>query len=98
MSMEYRERDRDRDRDRDQEGRGKRKTFFRKKACRFCSEKEHQVDYKNPRMLSHFLTERGKIIPRRISGICALHQRALTTAVKQARVMALLPFTSTQRP
>ncbi len=96
---EYRDRDRrDRDRDRDDDGRGKRKTFFRKKACRFCSDKEVSADYKNPKMLSHFLTERGKIIPRRISGICALHQRALTTAVKQSRTMALLPFTSTQRP
>ncbi len=97
MAGEYRERSRDRD-DRDQDGRGKRKTFFRRKACRFCSDKEVKADYKNPKLLSHFLTERGKIIPRRISGICALHQRALTTAVKQARVMALLPFSSTQRP
>ncbi len=100
MSYEMnRDRDsRDRDRgDRDQD-RGKRKTFFRKKACRFCSDKDVKADYKNPRLLSHFLTERGKIIPRRISGICALHQRSLTTAVKQSRVMALLPFTSTQRP
>ncbi len=88
---------RDRDRDRDQDGRGKRKVFFRKKACRFCSDKEFKADYKNPKLLSHFLTERSKIIPRRISGLCALHQRVLTTAVKQARVMALLPFTSTQR-
>lgn len=96
--MSYENRDRDRG-DRDQDGgRGKRKTFFRRKACRFCSDKEVVADYKNPRLLSHFLTERGKIIPRRISGICALHQRTLTTAVKQSRVMALLPFTSTQRP
>ncbi len=101
MSMDYNREDgregRDRG-DRDRGDRGKRKTFFRRKACRFCSDKECQADYKNPRLLSHFLTERGKIIPRRISGICAIHQRVLTTAVKQARVMALLPFTSTQRP
>lgn len=88
---------REKDKDRDQDGRGKRKVFFRKKNCRFCSDKEVRADYKNPKMLSHFLTERGKIIPRRISGLCSLHQRALTTAVKQARTMALLPFTSTQR-
>jgi small subunit ribosomal protein S18 len=95
----YRDRDRDRDRDRggDERGGMKRRTFTRRKACRFCTDKEVKVDFKNPRLLSYFVTERGRIIPRRISGTCALHQRDLTTAVKQARIMALLPFTSTQR-
>ncbi|MFO1518372.1 MAG: 30S ribosomal protein S18 [bacterium] len=90
-------RDRDYDRDRDDDRGYKRRSFGRRKACRFCTDKEVKVDYKNPKLLSYFVSERGKIIPRRISGTCALHQRDLTTAVKQARVMALLPFTSTQR-
>jgi len=92
-----RHRDRDRDRDRDDRGGMKRRSFGRRKACRFCTDKEVKADFKNPRLLSYFITERGRIIPRRISGTCALHQRDLTTAVKQARIMALLPFASTQR-
>ncbi|MBL7684555.1 MAG: 30S ribosomal protein S18 [Deltaproteobacteria bacterium] len=75
----------------------RKRSFTRRRACRFCTDSEFKMDYKNPKLLSLFVTERGKIIPRRISGNCALHQRHLTTSVKQARVMALLPFTSTQR-
>ncbi len=73
-----------------------RRRFQRKKFCRFCANKELIVDYKNVATLRHFITERGKIIPRRISGTCAKHQRALTRELKKARLMALIPFTTTQ--
>lgn len=73
-----------------------RRRFQRKKFCRFCANKELIVDYKNIATLRHFITERGKIIPRRISGTCAKHQRALTRELKKARLMALIPFTTTQ--
>ncbi|MFQ5456506.1 MAG: 30S ribosomal protein S18 [Nitrospirota bacterium] len=66
--------------------------FARKKACKFCSEKTEYVDYKDIQILKNFLTDRGKIIPRRISGNCASHQRGLAIAVKRARSVALLPF------
>ena len=66
----------------------------RVKVCRFCEEKTMVIDYKNERLLQRFITERGKIIPRRMSGTCARHQRALTRAIKQARQIALLPFAS----
>jgi small subunit ribosomal protein S18 len=64
----------------------------RRKVCRFCAEKTLPIDYKEVRILSNFVTERGKIIPSRITGTCASHQRALTTAIKRARTTALLPF------
>ena len=64
----------------------------RRKVCRFCAEKTLPIDYKEVRILSNFVTERGKIIPSRITGTCASHQRALTTAIKRARTSALLPF------
>ena len=72
----------------------KRRPFLRRKICRFCADKKLEIDYKNPRILRFFVTERGKIIPRRISGNCAKHQRHITTAVKRARNIALLPFTT----
>ncbi len=65
----------------------------RKKVCTFCAEKIATVDYKEASRLKRYITERGKMLPRRISGNCAKHQRQLTTAVKRARIMALLPFT-----
>ncbi len=65
----------------------------RKKVCTFCAEKITRVDYKEASRLKRYITERGKLLPRRISGNCAKHQRQLTTAVKRARIMALLPFT-----
>ena len=68
------------------------KFFQRRKNCRFCSEKIEYLDYKNVMILRNFLTDRGKIIPRRISGNCAGHQRQLTTAIKRARNIALLAF------
>ena len=66
----------------------------RVKVCRFCEDKALVVDYKDERMLRRFITERGKIIPRRMSGTCARHQRRLNTAIKRARHIALLPYTS----
>ncbi|MCZ6568656.1 MAG: 30S ribosomal protein S18 [Deltaproteobacteria bacterium] len=71
-----------------------RKTFLRQKVCRFCADKEMSIDYKDARTLRIFVTERHKIIPRRISGNCARHQRGLTVAIKRARQLALMPFTS----
>src|SRR5512137_3015809 len=72
----------------------KKKPFIRRKVCRFCADKKLDIDYKNPRVLRYFITERGKIIPRRISGNCAKHQREVTAAVKRARNIAILPFTT----
>lgn len=67
----------------------------RRKVCRFCADKDSRIDYKDSRGLGHFLTERGKIIPSRITGTCARHQRQLTAAIKRARTVALLPYTVT---
>jgi small subunit ribosomal protein S18 len=72
----------------------KRKPYHRRKVCRFCADHMEHIDYKDIRTLRNFVTERGKIIPRRISGNCAKHQRLLTTAVKRARFMALMPYTA----
>jgi small subunit ribosomal protein S18 len=66
----------------------------RRKVCRFCADKDSIIDYKDTRALSGFVTERGKVVPSRITGNCAKHQRQLTTAVKRARAVALLPFTT----
>jgi len=89
--------DRDRERgDRDERGGeegGGRRGFGRRKVCRFCADKNLKVDYKDQGQLKYFLTERGKIIPRRISGNCAKHQREVATAVKRARMLAILPYT-----
>ena len=65
----------------------------KRKTCRFCENKVDQIDYKDERLLRKFITDRGKVVPRRISGNCAWHQRRLTVAVKRARHLALLPFT-----
>lgn len=70
----------------------KKKTFYRKKVCRFCENKIEVIDYKDTKLLRNFVTERGKIIPRRISGTCAPHQRRLTVSIKRARNIAFLPF------
>lgn len=80
-------------RGRSDEGNPFRRRGGRRKVCRFCAEKTLQIDYKDVRVLSNFVTERGKIIPSRITGNCASHQRRLTTAIKRARATALLPFT-----
>jgi small subunit ribosomal protein S18 len=70
----------------------KKQYFRRKKVCRFCVEKIDDINYKDMKMLHAFVAERGKIVPRRISGVCAPHQRRLTDAIKKARNIALLPF------
>jgi small subunit ribosomal protein S18 len=75
----------------------KRRPFPRTKVCRFCADSSIVMDYKEPNILRGFVTERGKIIPRRISGNCAKHQRRLTMAIKRARNIALLPFTVPRR-
>ncbi|MCL6506169.1 MAG: 30S ribosomal protein S18 [Bryobacteraceae bacterium] len=73
-----------------------RKQYFRrKKVCRFCVERIDDIDYKDVKLLSAFLSERGKIVPRRVSGVCSPHQRRLSEAIKQARNIALLPFAAT---
>jgi len=75
------------------EGGGRGRGFGRRKVCRFCADKTLKVDYKDQGQLKYFLTERGKIIPRRISGNCALHQRQVATAIKRARMLAIVPYT-----
>ncbi len=70
----------------------KKQYFRRKKVCRFCVEKIDDINYKDTRLLNAFISERGKIVPRRISGVCAPHQRRLSEAIKQARSIALIPF------
>ena len=73
---------------------GGRKLFTRQKVCRFCADSEMSIDYKDTKVLRIFVTERHKIIPRRISGNCAKHQRSLTVAIKRSRQIALMPFTT----
>lgn len=74
---------------------GKGRFYQRRKICRFCVDGDLEINYKNPKALRQFITERGKIIPRRITGTCAKHQRQLTIAIKQSRQIALLPFVGT---
>jgi small subunit ribosomal protein S18 len=73
-------------------GPGGRKFFRRKKVCKFCAEKIDAIPYRDTRLLQQFVAERGKIVPRRLTGVCTTHQRRLTRAIKQARNIALLPF------
>ena len=73
-------------------GPGGRKFFRRKKVCKFCVEKIDDINYKEVRLLQQFVAERGKIVPRRLTGVCTPHQRRLTAAIKRARNIALLPF------
>jgi len=73
-------------------GPGGRKYFRRKKVCKFCVEKIEAINYKDIRLLAQFVAESGKIVPRRLTGVCTPHQRRLSTAIKQARNIALLPF------
>lgn len=70
------------------------KRVYRKKVCKFCGEKINAIDYKDAMRLFKFITERGKIIPSRISGNCAKHQRMLARAIKRARLAAFIPYTS----
>jgi small subunit ribosomal protein S18 len=77
------------------ESRGfRRRSIGRRKVCRFCADKAVLIDYKDPRVLGNFLSERGKIIPSRVTGNCGRHQRQLTLAIKRARTVALLPYTA----
>jgi small subunit ribosomal protein S18 len=71
---------------------GRGKFFRRKKVCKFCTEKIDSIPYRDVRLLQGFVAERGKIVPRRLTGVCTTHQRRLTRAIKQARNIALLPF------
>ena len=73
---------------------GGRKFFRRKKVCKFCTEKIDNINYKDVRLLGQFVAESGKIVPRRLTGVCTPHQRRLSEAIKQARNIALLPFAS----
>ncbi len=70
----------------------RKRIFSRRRVCRFCTDKELVIDYKDPKTLRNFVTERGKIIPKRIYGTCARHQRQLTEAIKRARQLALMPY------
>jgi small subunit ribosomal protein S18 len=71
---------------------GARGRFRRRKVCRFCADKVDLIDFKDVRLLQNFIPERGKVLPRRISGVCATHQRMLAEAIKRARNIALLPY------
>jgi small subunit ribosomal protein S18 len=73
-------------------GPGGRKFFRRKKVCKFCVEKIDAIPYRDVRLLQGFVAESGKIVPRRLTGVCTTHQRRVTRAIKQARNIALLPF------
>ena len=66
----------------------------RKKVCQFCADKTETIDYKDVDKLKKYVTERGKILPKRITGTCAIHQREVTRAIKRARIVALLPYTA----
>ena len=92
-------RSKDKDKDKkDKDGKGGRRGgggfFRRRRVCKFCVDKIDYINYKDVKLLAGFIPERGKIQPRRISGVCALHQRALQTAIKRARQIALVPYTT----
>jgi small subunit ribosomal protein S18 len=76
----------------DKAGGPRRGMFRRRKVCKFCTDKVDYIDYKDVRLLAPFVPERAKILPRRISGVCAMHQRKLQTAIKRARQLALVPY------
>lgn len=82
------------DKDGDDRGGKRGGGFYRKKICRFCSDQDFMLDYKDVRMMQSFVSEHGKIVPRRISGNCATHQRKLTSAIKRARNLALVGYVS----
>jgi small subunit ribosomal protein S18 len=66
----------------------------RRKVCQFCADKTENIDYKDVEKLKKYVTDRGKILPKRVTGTCAIHQREVTTAIKRARIVALLPYTA----
>ena len=69
-----------------------RNTRFKRKVCRFCHDKNAVIDYKDVRLMEQFITDRGKILPRRVTGTCAKHQRGVAQAIKRSRILALIPF------
>jgi len=73
-------------------GQFQRNTRFKRKVCKFCYDKNLPMDYKNTKLLEQFITDRGKILPRRVTGTCAKHQRGIAAAIKRARIIALIPF------
>ena len=75
-----------------QQGQQRRPMFRRRKVCKFCADKIDDINYKDVKLIGPFVPERGKILPRRISGTCAMHQRKLQTAIKRARQIALIPY------
>ncbi|MFB3923520.1 MAG: 30S ribosomal protein S18 [Terriglobia bacterium] len=78
-------------------GPGGRKQYFRRrKVCKFCTEKIDVIDFKDAKLVGQFVSERGKILPRRLTGTCSMHQHAVTVAIKRARNIALLPFTGSR--
>ncbi|MSP62295.1 MAG: 30S ribosomal protein S18 [Myxococcales bacterium] len=79
----------------DAKGGARKRGFSRRKVCRFCADKNVPIDYKDPQTMKYFITDRGKVIPRRISGNCAKHQRKVAVAIKRSRMIALMPFTVT---
>lgn len=91
-SYNSRSRDREKEKEKDTEWK-----VVRKKACRYCSEPQLKLDYKDAKALKSFMTEREKILPRRHTGLCAFHQRQLTNGIKRARILGIIPFASSQR-
>lgn len=84
-----------RERPAEQRGGGDRRPYQKKKVCRFCKIKGLTIDYKDAKALRPYITEKGRIVPRRISGTCAKHQRIVSEAIKRARNLAIIPFTAT---
>ena len=76
---------------------GKKRDYMRKRVCKFCQDPNLAIDYKNPKLLKYFISERGKMMPRRMTGTCANHQRKLKDAISMARHIAFLPFTTLSR-
>jgi small subunit ribosomal protein S18 len=74
---------------------GKKRSMGRRKMCKFCGDESLKIDYKDAGLLKYFITDRGKLVPRRLSGNCAKHQREISTAVNRARMIALMPFSVT---
>ncbi len=92
MSKEITKEKDDKDLDGDKRGG---KSMGRRRGCKFCSDEAIKIDYKDASLLKYFITDRGKLVPRRLSGNCAKHQRAIATAVNRARMIALMPFSVT---
>jgi small subunit ribosomal protein S18 len=79
----------------DDRGGDKKRSLGRRKVCKFCGDENLKIDYKDPALLKYFITDRGKLVPRRISGNCAKHQREISVAVRRGRMIALMPFAVT---